>query len=130
MSVDNSKPGSSSRPAVITRLALAICAIALGQILCAGLMPDVNAVGIGSGLILFAAGLGLWTIKGLWHKESIKAYLNFLTGALFLIIALNGALGLGLAQFRSPLIFAWLFVAVGVVFFVLGWLSLKAQSRK
>jgi hypothetical protein len=121
---------SNSRPAAITALALAICALGLGQIFCAGLMPSVNVIGILSGGILITTGVVVWAVKGLWRKESANAYLNFLTGALFLLIAINGALGLGIAQYRVAPIFVWAFVVTGLVFFFLGWFLLRTQSRK
>jgi hypothetical protein len=126
MSTKNTDP----RPTAITTVALAICILGLGQVLCAGLMPDVNAIGISSGAILFTAGIIVWNVKGLWRKESVNAYLNLLAGALFLLIAINGELGLGIAQEHIPSVFVWMFVAVGLLFFFLGWSVLRTQSRK
>lgn len=121
---------SNSRPTAITALALAICALGLGQIFCAGLLPRVNMIGILSGVLLFIAGVTVWSVKRLWRKESANAYLNFLTGTLFLLMAINSALGLGIAQYRVPTLFVSIFVAVGLFFVFLGWVLLRTQSRE
>jgi hypothetical protein len=120
----------TSRPTAITALALAICMLGLGQVVCAGLMPSANVIGILSGAVLFTAGLIVWNIKNFWRKESVNAYLNFLTGTIFLFVAINGALGLGIAQYRIPSLFVWIFVAVGLFFVFFGWSLLKTQLPK
>jgi predicted membrane channel-forming protein YqfA (hemolysin III family) len=118
-----------SRPAAITALAIVVCILGLGQAFCAGFMPAVNWIGILPGAILILLGITIWFAKGLWRKESLNAYLYFLAGVLFLIVALNGAFGLGIAQYKVPLFFVWAFVAVGLVFFLVGYFFLKKRPR-
>jgi hypothetical protein len=127
MSVNNSN--LSSRPAAITAFALVTGALGLGQAFCAGLLPDVNVTGILSGSLLLAAGIVILSVKKLWRKELLGAYLDFLAGAMFLLIAINGALGLGIAQFKISSLFVWIDAAVGLAFFFFGWLHWRKPSQ-
>jgi hypothetical protein len=123
----NARP--PSRSAAITALAIVVCILGLGDAFCAGFLPTVNWIGILPGAILILLGMTVWFVKGLWRKESLGAYLYFLAGALFLIVAFNGAFGLGIAEYKVPLFFVWAFAAVGLVFFLVGWFFLKKRPR-
>ena len=129
MSTNDPESHPSSRPGTFKALALVICVLGLGEAFCAGFLPDMNAIGILLGVILLLCGIAFWFGKKLWRKEVLSAYLNFLAGALFLIMAVNGALGLGIAEYKVQPLFVGVFVVVGLVFFFLGWLLLKNQSR-
>ncbi len=128
MSINGSSSRPSSRPTNITILALVVCVLGIGQSLCAGFVPSISVIGILLGTILLSGGVAILSIKRLWNPESLGAYLYFLAGAIFLLTTVNGALGLGIAQYKVPSLFVGGFVVVGLAFFVLGWLHLKKKS--
>jgi hypothetical protein len=130
MSINNPNPHPSSRPKNITTLAIATFILGLGQAFCAGFLPSVNIIGILLGVSLLFAGVIFLFVKQLWRKELLGALINFITGALFLIIAINGALGLGVAEYKVQSLFVWIFAIVGLVYFLLGWLLLRKQLRR
>ncbi|MCG2785893.1 MAG: hypothetical protein L6461_12380 [Anaerolineae bacterium] len=130
MSNNDSNSHQSSRPITITVLALFICVLGIGQTCLAGFLPSVNTAGIVLGISLFLGGVVILSVKALWPKEFLGAYMYFLAGTVFLITAINGALGLGIAQHKVPSLFGALFVIVGLVFFFLGWLFLKKQPDR
>jgi hypothetical protein len=92
--------------------------------------PSINRFGILSGAILLLVGAVIWSVKGLCRKESLGPYLNILPSVLFLIVAIHDALGLGVAEYKVPLLFAGIFMSVGSEFFFLGWLLLGTQSLR
>jgi len=130
MSTTPPNPQPSSRPGTITAVVIAVWFLGLGQGFCAGMLPGPDSIGVLLGAVLLSIGLLVFFIKGLWRKEFLGAYLNFLLGIICLVIAVNGLLGLGVAQYKVPLFFVWAFVLVGVIFFIYGGMLLRGQTRK
>lgn len=130
MSNNDSNSHQSSRPITITLLALVICVLGIGETYLVGFLPSLNTAGILLGALLFLGGVVVLSVKSLWRKEFLVAYMYFLAGTVFLITAINGALGLGIAQHKVPSLFSTSFVIVGLVFFFLGWLFLKKQPDR
>jgi hypothetical protein len=112
MSNNDSNSQQLSRPITITVFALLICVFGIGQTCLAGFLPGVNIVGIVLGVLLFLGGAAILSVKRLWRKEFLVAYMYFLAGAVFLITAINGALGLGIAQYKVSSLFVGVFVIV------------------
>lgn len=130
MANNTSNSHRSVRPTLITVFALVLCILGIGQTYLAGFLPSVNIVGIALGVLLLLGGVALLTLPRLWRKASLTVYLYFLAGAVFLIAAVNGALGLGIAQYKAPPAFVGLLVIVGSAFFFLGWFVFKKQLGK
>ena len=95
------------------------------QLVFNGLMPMPNVVGILTGLVILSAGVLVWVIRRRLTETTLGAYNNMLVALLFFIVALNGALGLGPAQYKPDWFLLVVFFAVGVTFLTLGLRKLR-----
>ncbi len=130
MSGNGAGPFPSGRPGAVTGLAVAVGVLGLGQAFCAGLLPGPNAAGLLMGAVLLAIGALLFFVRGLWQMQLFSAYLSILVGLLCLVMAVNGWLGLGLAEYKVPLFFVGAFLLLGAVFITVGGLMWNRAARR